>query len=315
MFRESVEFESPAMKRGLEVPEGLDASEAIGLDASEAIGLDVTKAEELMNTGSDSQRPDQNASQGDIAEPTWMTIDELAAHTRVPSRTIRFYQAKGALMAPEIRGRTAFYGPAHVVRLDAIGMLKDRGLSIRAIRDLMSRIERGDLDLGEWLGLEERLTMPWSEDAPTVLSSDELNEALAGLPAGTLALSIEFGLVERRGDRFLVQSPGMLQVLRQVHAAGVDVQLAAEAGDIIEKHARALTSELVQLFVSRAGRGFGASATPEAIRETVAAVRAPARDAVTLLFSRTMQEALRKLVESGLTLDSKKHKSSSSRRR
>jgi DNA-binding transcriptional MerR regulator len=157
-----------------------------------------------------------------------MTIDELAAHTRVPSRTIRFYQAKGALMAPEIRGRTAFYGPAHVDRLEAIGMLKDRGLSIRAIRDLMSRIERGDLDLGEWLGLEERLTMPWSEDAPTVLSSEELNEALAGLPAGTLALTIEFGLVERRGDRFLVQSPGMLQVLRQVHAAGVDV--AARGG-------------------------------------------------------------------------------------
>jgi superfamily II DNA/RNA helicase len=47
----------------------------------------------------------------------------------------------------------------------------------------------------------------------------------------------------------------------------------------------------------------------------VAAVRAPARDAVTLLFSRTMQEALRKLVESGLTLDPKKLKFGSSRRR
>lgn len=290
------------MLGGREVPAGLGVREAVGLHAREA--------EELMNAGSDTPNPDHSASPGDNAEPSWMTIDELAAHTRVPSRTIRFYQAKGALMAPEIRGRTAFYGPAHVVRLDAIGMLKDRGLSIRAIRDLMSRIERGDLDLGEWLGLEERLTMPWSEDAPTVLSSEELNEALAGLPAGTLALTIEFGLVERRGDRYLVQSPGMLQVLRQVHAAGVDVQLAAEAGDIIEKHARALTSELVQLFVSRAGRGFGAAATPEVIRETVAAVRAPARDAVTLLFSRTMQEALRKLVESGLTLDPKKHRSS-----
>ena len=296
---ESVVFESPALLGGLGVPSGLDTREA----------------DELMNAGSDSPNPDTHAGPADGAQPSWMTIDELAAHTRVPSRTIRFYQAKGALMAPEIRGRTAFYGPAHVDRLEAIGMLKDRGLSIRAIRDLMSRIERGDLDLGEWLGLEERLTMPWSEDAPTVLSSEELGEALAGLPAGTLALTIEFGLVERRGDRFLVQSPGMLQVLRQVHAAGVDVQLAAEAGDIIEKHARALTGELVQLFVSRAGRGFGASATPDAIRETVAAVRAPARDAVTLLFSRTMQEALRKLVESGLTLDPKKLKFSPSRRR
>ena len=28
-----------------------------------------------------------------------MTIDDLAAQTRVPSRTIRFYQSKGALIA------------------------------------------------------------------------------------------------------------------------------------------------------------------------------------------------------------------------
>ena len=37
------------------------------------------------------------------------TIDELAAVARVPSRTIRFYQSKGALMPPEIRGRLAIY--------------------------------------------------------------------------------------------------------------------------------------------------------------------------------------------------------------
>jgi DNA-binding transcriptional MerR regulator len=235
-----------------------------------------------------------------------MTIDELAAHVRVPSRTIRFYQSKGALMAPEIRGRTAFYGPAHVDRLEVIGVLKDRGLSIRAIRDLMNHIDRGELDLGEWLGLEERLSMAWSEDAPTVLSSDELTEALAGLPKGSLALIIEFGLVERRGDRFLVQSPGMLQVLRQVYAAGVDVELATEAGAVIEKHTRALTRDLVQLFLARAGSGFGVSGAPDDIRDTVAAVRAPAREAVSLLFSRAMQEALRKLVETGLPLDPKK---------
>lgn len=250
----------------------------------------------------------------DAPSPEGMTIDELAAHTRVPSRTIRFYQAKGALMAPEIRGRTAYYGPAHVERLEAIGMLKDRGLSIRAIRDLMGRIDRGDLDLGEWLGLEEKLAMPWSEDAPVVMSSDELNEALAGLPTGTLALTVEFGLVERRGDRYLVQSPGMLQVLRQVHGAGVDVHLAAQAGDIIERHARALTRELLELFVGHAGRGFGTATTPDAIRDTIAAVRAPAQNAVSLLFARAMEEALRKLVESGLVLDSKKRKPGSRRR-
>jgi len=52
-----------------------------------------------------------------------LTIDELSAQSRVPSRTIRYYQSKGALPKPTIRGRVAYYGPAHVQRLEVIGKL------------------------------------------------------------------------------------------------------------------------------------------------------------------------------------------------
>ncbi|MDP6080909.1 MAG: AMP-binding protein, partial [Arenicellales bacterium] len=45
------------------------------------------------------------------------TIDELAAETQVPSRTIRFYQSKKALPAPERRGRKAVYTAEHAERL------------------------------------------------------------------------------------------------------------------------------------------------------------------------------------------------------
>ena len=45
--------------------------------------------------------------------------------------------ASGALMPPEIRGRVAYYGPAHVERLKLIAQLQDRGLRIDAIRDLL----------------------------------------------------------------------------------------------------------------------------------------------------------------------------------
>ena len=85
-----------------------------------------------------------------------LTIDELAASTRLPSRTIRFYQSKGALMPPEIRGRVAFYGQPHVERLKLIAQLQDRGLRIDAIGDLLKKIDRGELDLAEWLGVKEQ---------------------------------------------------------------------------------------------------------------------------------------------------------------
>ena len=96
---------------------------------------------------------------------TALTIDELAAQVGVPTRTIRFYQARGALMRPEIRGRVAYYGDAHVERIKLIAQLQDRGLRIDAIRDLVAGIDKGELDLAEWLGIEQEVQAPWADDA------------------------------------------------------------------------------------------------------------------------------------------------------
>jgi DNA-binding transcriptional MerR regulator len=85
----------------------------------------------------------------DMGDPTEYTIDELATATRVPSRTIRFYQSEGALPKPTIKGRVAYYGPAHVERLAQITALQDRGLQIKAIRDVLTRAERGEFSLQE----------------------------------------------------------------------------------------------------------------------------------------------------------------------
>ncbi len=79
-------------------------------------------------------------------EPAGLTIDDLAGASKVPSRTIRFYQSKGLLPKPVIRGRVAFYDKAHLERLELIASLQDRGLRIEAIRDLVTRMDRGELD-------------------------------------------------------------------------------------------------------------------------------------------------------------------------
>ena len=97
-------------------------------------------------------------------------IDELASIARVPSRTIRFYQSRGALMAPAIRGRVAVYGPQHVERLRLIEQLQDRGLRIDAIRDLVARIDRGEVDLASWLGIEQAMQASWSNDQPRTVT-------------------------------------------------------------------------------------------------------------------------------------------------
>src|SRR5690349_16862176 len=115
------------------------------------------------------------------------TIDELAAKSGVPSRTIRFYQSKGVLPAPTIKGRVAQYGDAHAERLGLIAQLQDRGLRIDAIRDVMSRVDKGELDVGEWLGLSAQLRAPWADDAARTVTEAELYELAGAKRPGLVA--------------------------------------------------------------------------------------------------------------------------------
>jgi DNA-binding transcriptional MerR regulator len=230
------------------------------------------------------------------------TIDELAAATRVPSRTIRFYQSKGALPAPQIRGRSAYYGAAHVERLKLIGSLQDRGLRIRAIRDLLAQADKGELALNEWLGLEQKLQEPWNNDRPQILTEDELRKLLPERSAMVGQLE-RLGQVERRGQSYLVKSPALLQVVLRLEAGGVDLETAVGAGAILRKHLRRATEELVTYFFKRSGEGFGRDVTAGDLTDAYKTLRPLGQESVRMVFGQEMERALRKLLASGATAE------------
>jgi DNA-binding transcriptional MerR regulator len=62
-----------------------------------------------------------------------MTLAELADASGTPSRTVRFYIARGLLDGPEVAGRGASYGSGHLERLQKIRQLQQRGLTLAAI--------------------------------------------------------------------------------------------------------------------------------------------------------------------------------------
>lgn len=224
------------------------------------------------------------------------TIDELAAKTRVPSRTIRFYQSKGALQAPEIRGRVAYYGDAHVERLELIAKLQDRGLRIDAIGDLMKRIDRGELDLADWLGVEAEMQTPWASDQPRTLSESELYDLAGSRRPGLLADLARSKIVERRGEVYLVPSPALLATAMKLEAAGVDLETASRAADVLRKHLGRAVTDLVDLFVARVKDGGLDVNESGKLFETL---RGAAPEAVRLLFARAMEKSLRDLIASG----------------
>ncbi len=233
-----------------------------------------------------------------VAEPERYTIDELTTATGIPSRTIRFYQSAGALPPPAKIGRIGYYGPAHVERLELIARLQDRGLRMRAIKDLVEQIERGDLLLDEWLGLGDQLQSSWSDDSPQVMSAAEIAELTGAQRPGFLAELIRQGMIESQADdRWLVHSPGLLHVAAQLERAGVHVDIAAGASKILHKHMSRAASELAAYFTEHAGDGFGS--TLPSIAEAFRVLKPLGLETVRLIFAREMEQVLRAMVESG----------------
>ncbi|MDQ1368462.1 MAG: hypothetical protein QOF20_815 [Acidimicrobiaceae bacterium] len=236
------------------------------------------------------------------AAPESYTIDQLAAVTGVPSRTIRLYQTKGVLPRPPRQGRISLYGPGHVDRLRLIGELQDRGLQLSAIRDLVSHGD-DDVTVREWLGLGDRLRQPWSEDTPQVLTPDAVTERLRGRSPGTLAELLRTGVLVRQGDGagtvYLAASPGLLNASLALDDAGVDLDTSAAAATILRRRLAQAVAEVVHLLLDRAGDGFGHETTAEALATAFEGFRITGGEATRLIFASEVERAVGQLVQSG----------------
>ena len=105
-------------------------------------------------------------------------VESLARASALSVDTIRFYQSKGLLPAPERRGRRAVYEVRHLDRLDRIRALANKGFSLKAVGALL---EAGDA----------------SESDRRLLGAIEDEVAIQGLTRAELAarLGVPEGLV------------------------------------------------------------------------------------------------------------------------
>jgi DNA-binding transcriptional MerR regulator len=231
------------------------------------------------------------------------TIDELAAATGVPSRTVRHYQWVGALPPPARRGRIALYRQEHLERLRLIAQLQDRGLHLRAIRDALRQAAHRRLSLEEWLGLGEQLRQPWSGETPLALSEAELRQRLGDRPAGFVATLVRVGLLRRHGNQlapaYRVPSPGLLDIGLKLHDAGLDIETGADAAALVRHSMRRAAGKLVRRFAKRSGRGFGRSRSAGDVGEALTALRSLGAEAVRLVFAQEIERALRAALEKG----------------
>ncbi len=78
-------------------------------------------------------------------EPYRYTMADLEAETGLSPRTIRFYITQGLLPAARGRGVGATYGPTHLLRLKAIGLLKKDNTPLEQIRQRLQDMRDSEL--------------------------------------------------------------------------------------------------------------------------------------------------------------------------
>lgn len=239
------------------------------------------------------------------AENGEYTIDELSAKTGIPSRTIRFYQAKGVLASPRKRGRVAVYDHAHVERLELVNELQDKGLRLRAIKELLSRPDTDAETIQEWLGIGQQIGT-YALDEPQLMTEAQVKEALGGeVRRGVIAELVRSGAIERRGEgvtaRFLVDSPALLRISGELQKAGVSLDVAITMRQILEKRLRRAAEELVDYAIEHIGKGFGRSDDPRDVQEAVEALfpSAPGGEAVRVIFAREISRVASERLQHG----------------
>ena len=76
----------------------------------------------------------------DQVTPELLTLEELTNRVGMSVRNVRFYTTKGLVPPPIRRGRSGYYSPDHVARLELVQELQSHGFTLSAIERYVAGI-------------------------------------------------------------------------------------------------------------------------------------------------------------------------------
>ena len=111
-----------------------------------------------------------------VGTVTLLTLEELTERVGMSVRNIRFYATKGLVPPPIRRGRSGYYSPDHVARLELVSELQAHGFTLSAIEKYLAKIPADASP--ETIALHRTLLAPWMAELPETLSRRELGRRL-----------------------------------------------------------------------------------------------------------------------------------------
>jgi DNA-binding transcriptional MerR regulator len=176
-------------------------------------------------------------------------VEELGQRLGLSVDTIRFYQKRGLLEPPAREGRIAWYGSAHVERLEKIKELQAGGLTLAVIaRVLGGELDDADLPLA---AVVARARVDQDEGHQMPLTLGELAER-SGVPVELIdAVVREHLLVPRSVEgvqHFTEVDVRVLQAGLALLSAGIPLAELMELARRHDRAAREIAEAAVELF-------------------------------------------------------------------
>ena len=224
-----------------------------------------------------------------------LTIDELAQRTGMTVRNIRAHQSRGLLPPPQVRGRTGFYGPEHVARIDLIRELQDEGFNLAAIRRL---VEGAEGSTAEVLRFARAVREPFEDEEPEIVPLEELAQRWgANATPELLERALDLGLLRELGDgRYEEMSPRLSRAGSELGALGIAPETALDVIEAVRNHAEGIADRFVRLFIDEVWAPFEAAGRPAErwpeVRDAIERLRPLAAESVLAVFQLAMSDAV-----------------------
>jgi len=237
-----------------------------------------------------------------------MTIDDLARRTGMTVRNIRAHQSRGLVPPPEVRGRTGYYGDAHVSRVELIQELQADGFNLESIRKLL---EGAGGSSSEVLNFSRTLRAPFEDEQPEILTEEEFAERWGGpLDPRLMARTEKLGLLRDMGDgRYEILSPRLQRAGLELAQLGVRPDVALEVVSQVRTSARRVARVFIELFLESVWKPFNDAGRPEEdwpkVRDALERLRPLASEALLVIFQQVMSETVEEVtgreIQRGLT--------------
>ena len=226
-----------------------------------------------------------------------LTLEELTNRVGMSVRNIRFYTTKGLVPPPIRRGRSGYYTPDHVARLELVKELQSHGFTLAAIERYLKRIPEDATP--EDIALHRTMLAPWQADLPVEMSRTELarrtGRPLSDDDLATLnALGIVFPTKRGRYEVAVSQLSVGLALLE----LGFPVEAAVAASEVYADHGRQIAKELNELFRTMVWPVYKESgASPDTLRRVVESLKPLSIASLVAAYEAAMDETRREDIE------------------